>query len=1702
MILENKNMLNEDFPQDETSPIVPLLKALVYKLKNIPKHADEITFECSEIKKYLSSSTTRIDTVEVKEIISFLNLVSVEIKAKLFLFFEDIIPLLTDPWKIIEDLLSIKDEKTKINSLNLIINLAVRKNLNINLQTIDFLVIELQSEDSILNSQEALKKISSIARLIENKSHKSDENLLLDIYLSNKERKYRIFAAKLLDLNNAYADEKTIENFFGDKAAKILSPYLMYTCATYQDLLYLIPVIGKPPPILDALLDCEKICEEHLIREVISKLGWRHLNYDLSVKHYVGITIKESLPLFVSDCEAKLFEASINAKRISEFYIFTAHGGLPYETDKSNDNTQPVTLFRSYNLAHANLLQELLDVAPLSVVKVKHILEQMDRIVSDFVNLFNSYSEECAILPDVYEQIKYRVVNEISKENADANVHLSAEVTRLVQMFEDPHSLAEVHTLHGLKRYLHQRGLQLGFKLVDQSKSPNQSINLILATKNKVLSVVRNINFANFEAREEEFSFIQIPYPIKVVIDAFGRQLLHGQKSFPSVNIFCYGNEVHYFVWFRNHPVFIRIDYSPPLQGGMIDLQYFGVSNYEIADHPNINLDAIRFLFQYLEFDIKLEGTHIQARYDKERALDLSQLCGRVEYLFCVVPYLMDLDWIIGSLNLPSDAKKKVIAAWAQLFKHWGVFPFDKIITKDRLGILQDVLVSPDGEFELVWSGEGDYQDTFTIKNELNFFDRIFNFVNKLGLTVPKFSEENVFLPGQIYWETYFLNYLHEAMNEGEIIETPEGLVQTPEEIFQKVHEADYFAEIISAGGEKLESAISLAKLLIPLEQTLKFKTTGTLESFKVQSTSLPLVGDSLRLYVLRDNEGIIRLSFFVKGNSICKKRNNVKEPWKINASLSSLELKSLLRVNNYKVVGSEFNVESLKEEVQKFYNKLQLPHKHVKEIRTSGEKTVIGLRASPGRATGRVILGSTGRLPEEFNEHIFVAASISPDENTILYHSAGIVATGGGILSHAGLIATQFNKPAIIIAGKWKQKTNDSFVLLYLTTEYQVEYKKVNNFNISLHYDLQEKEYQINDGDLVVLDANEGMLQVLGQEQNTIALFEGLKSLGKNNEDISKTSDVKELLILRGKKLHIRSQIEKILRKISKPILARYSIQEILIGNSLDGNKGTPEEKAYLLELILQNENIGTIAKDYILQTINKIENKFLISYGKAERLIPLANHPFEIVMPRLEVLEIYTMLKSTIASIGKGLQSDITSTTRDIEKINEISISRLNEIRKDLFERIKKLTGYLEQKEFLRHLFRQIERVDLLLSTPSEKQNEIKQLQSKFLFNDRIHSKELSDKFILRSEAGALELSPLIGWKAANLAEFETLAGKGIVPPWFAVTDKAFQNVLKTKIMENISVSGDNLVSGITLNEAIDKIVSRTNISNREKSLHIKNLWNIISLPEEIKNEVIKAYKKLEEGYLAEQSSGVESKLYVAIRSSSCEEDVEIAARAGEFETYLFINGEQLLTEYLKQTWSGLWTERAIHNRAIYRNYEFQFKGGVIVQRMVWSRVSGVLQTINVPKKDLREIVINAGLGLGEGVVSGAVAADQIIVSKEGDLEKGLLNFNYVTSDKLQQVVFHKRMGHGTALVPTLYHQRFRPALEYVEMCELVSVATRLESAYGYPLDIEFGIEGTKLWILQVRPVATFFPALKKTLNNEPLFKDSNENRQEKLK
>ncbi|TFG97888.1 MAG: hypothetical protein E4H13_10430, partial [Calditrichales bacterium] len=338
-------------------------------------------------------------------------------------------------------------------------------------------------------------------------------------------------------------------------------------------------------------------------------------------------------------------------------------------------------------------------------------------------------------------------------------------------------------------------------------------------------------------------------------------------------------------------------------------------------------------------------------------------------------------------------------------------------------------------------------------------------------------------------------------------------------------------------------------------------------------------------------------------------------------------------------------------------------------------------------------------------------------------------------------------------------------------------------------------------------------------------------------------------------------------------------------------------------------------------------------------------------------------------------------------------------------------------------------------------------------------------------------------VGWKAANLAEVSAILEKQWVPPWFVVTDRAFEEIME---MNDPGIKNAKDAKW-NIRQSIGRILDRADYSDAQKSNRIFNLLENITLPSEMVQNILQSYHDL---FAVRDDLSRTDDNFVAVRSSCREEDAETAARAGEFMTFLYIRGERELIHHIQLTWGGLWTERAIHNRRVLGIPATEATGGgVIVQKIVNARVSGVLQTVNMGKGAMEEIVINAGLGLGEGIVSGTVAADQIIVQKERDLDPNSLRLNYIVADKTEQIVFDKKYGSGTTKSETLYHQRMRPALEYTEVVELVQIALKLEHIYGYPLDIEFALDESRLWILQVRPVPFFSGLVEEVIEKYPI-------------
>ena len=312
------------------------------------------------------------------------------------------------------------------------------------------------------------------------------------------------------------------------------------------------------------------------------------------------------------------------------------------------------------------------------------------------------------------------------------------------------------------------------------------------------------------------------------------------------------------------------------------------------------------------------------------------------------------------------------------------------------------------------------------------------------------------------------------------------------------------------------------------------------------------------------------------------------------------------------------------------------------------------------------------------------------------------------------------------------------------------------------------------------------------------------------------------------------------------------------------------------------------------------------------------------------------------------------------------------------------------------------------------------------------------------------------LVGGKGANLGEIAQvvkLHGASI-PPAFMVTTLAFDRFLDENGLH---------AAYSCLTSEIDTILATAEMPEKDKRRRIedasKRIRDLIR-----RGRLDPALGLGKEIMAAVDSSGLRH-TFVSVRSSGLQEDTEEAAFAGAAETYLFVSTAELL-ERIKEVWTSFWLTRGI----LYQSDRVVRQGSarlaIVVQQMFDSQVSGVIFTTD-PVSGRDVIVIEAGYGLGEGVVSGVVDVDRYYVDKA---DCSVVSVH--VGNKAFMVKQHPS-GKGTSIVPVESHLRDVPCLAKSDIRANIAIA--LEDHYALSQDIEFGIANGKLSILQTRPVTT---------------------------
>lgn len=297
-----------------------------------------------------------------------------------------------------------------------------------------------------------------------------------------------------------------------------------------------------------------------------------------------------------------------------------------------------------------------------------------------------------------------------------------------------------------------------------------------------------------------------------------------------------------------------------------------------------------------------------------------------------------------------------------------------------------------------------------------------------------------------------------------------------------------------------------------------------------------------------------------------------------------------------------------------------------------------------------------------------------------------------------------------------------------------------------------------------------------------------------------------------------------------------------------------------------------------------------------------------------------------------------------------------------------------------------------------------------------------------------------PTVGGKNASLGELTRI---GIpVPPGFALSVLFYREFLSE--------------SGLT-----------AYIRKQMEGLDVGNVEELQKVGGAIRTRILNAAfpshleEAIREGYLA-LCKGAE--IPVAVRSSATAEDMAGASFAGQQDTYLNVVGEEKVLECAKKCIASLFTDRAISYRAKMAIEHIDVGLSVGIQKMVNSESAGVIFTIDPDSGNENFVVIDSNWGLGESVVSGKVIPDKFFIYKKtGEIVGRKLG---------QKEIFAKYDSTGTTFVNTPLKQRAQFSVTKEQIKVLVEYARKIENHYEKRMDIEWAVEGGKVYILQARP------------------------------
>jgi pyruvate,water dikinase len=303
----------------------------------------------------------------------------------------------------------------------------------------------------------------------------------------------------------------------------------------------------------------------------------------------------------------------------------------------------------------------------------------------------------------------------------------------------------------------------------------------------------------------------------------------------------------------------------------------------------------------------------------------------------------------------------------------------------------------------------------------------------------------------------------------------------------------------------------------------------------------------------------------------------------------------------------------------------------------------------------------------------------------------------------------------------------------------------------------------------------------------------------------------------------------------------------------------------------------------------------------------------------------------------------------------------------------------------------------------------------------------------FVIPLASAAAVDTDLVGPKAANLA---TLARSGLpTPGGFCLSADAYRCQL----------------AALGLQQMVGRYNAADPAEQRRLSVEIRLGLYEQPIAPAVADPLLAAW----------QEQRAESAAPAAVRSSALIEDRKGANFAGQFESFLGLDGEAAFLTAVRACWAALWTSHARRYMGNHALSPADTAMAVIVQPLVDARASGggLSETAD------GQMLLSATWGLGSAIAQGEVVPDRIVLSRQGFLRK----------NEPGRKDHRETCGHGAGAAPQAVPDALigAPCLDAGQAVTLGRMLRKAEAIFGMPVEIEWALDAHGFKLLQARPL-----------------------------